>query len=272
MSGKIPGRLARLLAASLLLICASAVAAGAASGAVVYDNIPDPAPGNLPSLGYEATSTSEFGGQVELATSKRKVTAVYVDMSSWACEKGASSTCETKGKAKFSQPITLRMYEVGPGNAVGSRIFSERQVFKIRYRPSENPACPVTEEGNKGWGAECFSGVLQRIKFHVPHVAVPQKVIIAIAYNTENYGEAPTGVAGPYNSLNVALDSEYDEASSEWKEYAPPSVGHDPAPADAYLDSTWGGAYCNAEEGTGTFRLDPGCWQDFQPTFEVKAG
>jgi len=272
MIGTIPTRPARLLAASLLAVGASALGAGAASGAVVYDNIPSPAPGNLPSMAYEATSTSEFGGQVELATSKRKVTAVSVDMSSWACQTGANATCETKGKAKFVQPITLRLYQVGAGNALGSLISSRTRSFKIRYRPSENPACPLTGEGNKGWGAECFSGLVQKITFHLPHVTVPKDVIIAIAYNTQNYGAHPTGTPGPYNSLNVALDSEYDEATSEWKEFAPPLVGHDPAPADAYLSSTYGGAYCSEAEGTGTFRLDAGCWEDFQPTFEVKAG
>jgi len=271
MTGRIPTRPAKLLAAILLAVGALAIGAGAASAGVAYKNTPSPLPGNLPSLGFEATSTSEFGGQVELAKKRRKITSVMVDMSSWACQKGANATCETVRKAKFSQPITIRLYNVGPANVLGSLIYQTTQTFGIRYRPSENPACPLTGEGNKGWGPECFSGFLQKITFHLPGVTVPQRVIIAIAYNTQNYGEAPTGVAGPYNSLNVGLDSEFNEVTHKWMEFAPPTVGSDPAPTDAYLSSTWGGAYCNEAEGTGSFRLDPGCWEDFQPLFEVKA-
>ncbi|MBI2356983.1 hypothetical protein HYV12_02970 [Candidatus Dojkabacteria bacterium] len=42
-----------------------------AASAVVYNSIPDPLPGNVPSLGFEATSTSEFGGQVSLVGTER---------------------------------------------------------------------------------------------------------------------------------------------------------------------------------------------------------
>jgi hypothetical protein len=271
MTGRIPMRFAKLLAAILVIVGALAIGAGAASAGIAYNNTPSPLPGNLPSQAFEATSTSEFGGQVELATNKRNIKAVTVDMSSWACEKGANATCETIRKAKFSQAITLKLYDVGLGNVLGSPIYQTTQPFGIRYRPSESPACPLTGEGNKGWGPQCFSGLLQKITFHVPGVTVPQRVIIAIAFNTETYGEHPTGVPGPYNSLNVGLDSEFNEVTKKWMEFAPPTVGSDPAPADAYLSSTWGGAYCNEAEGTGSFRLDPGCWEDFQPLFEVKA-
>ncbi|HLM84642.1 MAG TPA: hypothetical protein VK272_00485 [Solirubrobacteraceae bacterium] len=261
----------RLAVAMLVSAGALALGATAASAAVVYKNTPSPAPGNLPSQAFEATSTSEFGGQVALARTKHQVTSVSVDMSSWACQKGANETCETIHKAKFVQPLTLRLYEVGAENKVGALLYEGTQTFQIRYRPSENPTCPLTGEHNKGWGSECFSGFLQKVTFNVPRVTVPQHVIVAIAFNTENYGEYPTGVPGPYNSLNVAVDSEYNEVTKEWMEFQPVSIGSDPAPADAYIDSTWGGAYCNEAEGTGTFRLDPGCWKDLQPAFAIKA-
>jgi len=243
MIGTIPMKSIRLAVAMLVSAGALALGATAASAAVVYKNTPSPAPGNLPSQAFEATSTSEFGGQVALARTKHQVTSVSVDMSSWACQKGANETCETIHKAKFVQPLTLRLYEVGAENKVGALLYEGTQTFQIRYRPSENPTCPLTGEHNKGWGSECF----------------------------ENYGEYPTGVPGPYNSLNVAVDSEYNEVTKEWMEFQPVSIGSDPAPADAYIDSTWGGAYCNEAEGTGTFRLDPGCWKDLQPAFAIKA-
>jgi hypothetical protein len=260
MIGRIPLRSGRLVASLLATMAVMAVAASAASAMTIYQNFPEPAPGNLPSLGFEATSTSEFGGEVEFGRKKRNVKSVSVEMSSWACQEGANTTCTTHGSTKFQQPITLKIYEVGAGNEPGALLDEQTSTFKIHYRPSENPACPITGEGNKGWGPECFSGFLQKITFKLsPQITVGQTAIIAIAYNTENYGAHPTGVAGPYNSLNVAVSE------------VAPSIGSDPLPADAYLDSTWGGAYCNEAEGVGYFRLDPGCWTGYQPSFQIKA-
>jgi hypothetical protein len=49
-------------------------------------------------------------------------------------------------------------------------------------------------------------------------------------------------------------------------------VGTDPQPADAYLNSSFGGAYCDGGTGgTGSFRLDAPCWTGFQPAIEVAA-
>ncbi|MBI2356982.1 hypothetical protein HYV12_02965 [Candidatus Dojkabacteria bacterium] len=44
-----------------------------------------------------------------------------------------------------------------------------------------------------------------------------------------------------------------------------------PTAMDAYLNSTWGGAYCDSNLGTGTFRLDAGCWGGYLPAFRVEA-
>src|SRR3981081_1028674 len=88
-----------------------AVAAGAANAATVYNNIPSPLPGNLPSWGFEATQSSEFGGEVafSLAPQQRNPT-VAVIMSSSGCERGnwnwprSGAPCATRGSATFSWP------------------------------------------------------------------------------------------------------------------------------------------------------------------------
>src|SRR5436190_19011646 len=78
------------LAASAMCAVAAVIAmpASAVAPTVVYDNIPTPQPGNVPSQAFEATQTSEFGGQVQLAGTQRQNPTVTVLMSSWGCQSG----------------------------------------------------------------------------------------------------------------------------------------------------------------------------------------
>jgi hypothetical protein len=71
---------------------AAALADGGSRG-TIYSSIPKKLPGNVASLGYEATQTKEFGDHVRFTTgSKRKVREVSVVLSSWGCENGAWHT------------------------------------------------------------------------------------------------------------------------------------------------------------------------------------
>jgi hypothetical protein len=154
--------------------------------------------------------------------------------------------------------------EVGAGNVPGAQIATQTATFKIPYRPSANTKkCSLTAEGVVGWGKECYSGKTHRIVFHLTGVTLPAKAILSIAYDTSDYGYAPTH--GPdigQNSMNVAVREPAESG---------PSVGGDPLPSGAYLNSLWSGAYCNGALGTGTFRLDEGCWTGYQPAISVKA-
>jgi hypothetical protein len=254
-----------MAAAALATVAVLGAGAASASAELVYDNIPHPLPGNMVSQAFEATSTSEFGGQVELAGAKRKSPTVLVTMSSWACQNLQSgSACSTTPGSKFEWPITLNIYAVGAGNQPGTLLATQTTTFQIPFRPSANKKCPLTSEGVVGWGKECFSGKAHNIKFVFPGVTLPQKAIIGVAYNTSDYGYTPThGPDVGQNSLNVAVREPSETG---------PAVGAYPLPADAYLNSSWAGAYCNGAEGTGTFRLDSGCWTGYQPSFTIKAG
>ena len=95
--------------ATILGVCAftALAAAPGASATVVYNNVPKPLPGNVVSQAFEATSTSEFGGQVSFAGTARHNPRLSVVMSSWACQSGGASTgdCSTTPGAKFTEPI-----------------------------------------------------------------------------------------------------------------------------------------------------------------------
>jgi hypothetical protein len=109
-----------------------------AGAAFVYDSIPDPPPGNVPSEVFEAQAASEFGDRVNLAGGDRIATSVTVLMSSWGCESGHwySQDCVSSADATFLEPVTLNLYDVGTGGSVGSLIATTTHTFDIPYRPS----------------------------------------------------------------------------------------------------------------------------------------
>jgi len=285
MTGRIPATVAKLAAAFLAATVISALAAGAAgaSGTVIYNNIPSPLPGNVPSEAFEATSTSQFGGQVELAGASLTSTKVTIAMSSWACQSGGAEdgSCVSAAGAKFEWPVTLRVYTVGAANAVGTQIAELTKTFKMPYRPSSSPRCKGELAGAWFRGGQCFNGRLFKIVFTLRGVTLPSRAIIAVYYNTSDYGVAPQRPKPcdsepqgcPYDSLNVGVTEPTNFNIKNEPEPVPPFVGADPAPEDAYQNSQTGGQYCDSGlGGTGTFRLDSGvppCWTGYQPLFEV---
>ena len=229
-----------VVAAVLALTLASAAPAVAADA---YVAIPEPLPGNLSSIGFEATATSEFGGLVQLAGTNGPSPVVSVVLSTWGCEDGGGLTCLTSPGATFDHPITLKVYARGPGDAPGALLASQTKTFSIPYRPSANPLCGT------GWspdaGVTCFNGMAVRLTFDALPVAIPDEVVLAVAYNTTHRGYAPIGESAPcytesggcgYDSLNMGVRGV-------------PTVGAQPRPADAYINSTSGGSYCDGGAG-----------------------
>ena len=64
----------------------SVFAAQAAGSSVLYSSMV-PSPGNVPSVGFEATQAAEFGNEITL-TRAAKIGTVTVTMSSWGCQTG----------------------------------------------------------------------------------------------------------------------------------------------------------------------------------------
>ena len=273
MTGRIPARAARLAAALLTTTAVLAVVAGTASASstVIYNNIPSPKPGNLPSVGFQATQTSELGGQVEVIPGAWKNPIVLVTMSSWGCQEGSwvEKNCKTTMGAKFEWPITFNVYQVGPGNSVGAKLASGSKVFKMPYRPSASPKCTGANAGKWYAMGTCFNGKAFKISLGLKVAKLPQKVIVSVAYNTSSFGDEPQGTQPcssttegcPYDSLNVAV-REAGEGG--------PTVGSDPFPASLYLNSATAENYCSNPSAVGTFGISEGCWTEEQPAIELK--
>lgn len=248
----------------------------------IYDSIPAVYPGSFPSLGYEATSTDEFGDHIFFAGTARSLQTVEVSLTDWACEndatRGPADPCVTTPGSFFAHPITLNLYAVDYSSgdpAPGALLGTVTTSFNIPYRPSwdsvnctaagQTPATDVPFGGR--WydpvlGA-CVHGYAFNITFDFASLdlTLPNEVIYGIAYNTADYGVTPIGVPGPYNSLNVSLT----EVS--------PTIGIDFEPDTTFWDTSYGPFYCDGGiGGSDTFRRDAGCWAPYSPVVRFNAG
>lgn len=270
-----------LVAAALIVavFCLLGFSSSAFAQTVIYDSMPAPIPSNVPSHAFAATSTSEFGDHIEFVPGTgRRFKSVTILLSSWACENGGGTTCTTTPGAAFSHAITLNLYNVdhtGTLATVGTAIAAKTQTFDIPYRPSYDATkCfhePSPTDGPWWDGTSCKNGLATPITFDLTSlgIAVPDEVIWSVSYNTTFHGHSPLGENEAcytdgngcgYDSLNVGVGQ------------ATVLQGIDVAPDSAFLESTWGGAYCdNGDGGTGTFRRDDGCWSDYDLNITVIA-
>jgi hypothetical protein len=213
---------------SLLVLLAAGIAGlPAHADTILFSNLPAPQPYNLPSVGFEATQTAEFGALIQLASGSATLYSVNVLMSDWALASTYGSL-----EPGFAMPVTLNLYQMDSsfGTAQpGALLYTRTDTFQIPWRPEADPSCT----GGRWMAANgaCYGGLAVPIVFTMEPMAVPSELIFGIAFNTQHYGANPTGVSGPYNSLNVGLAT------------AAPWVGSLPAPGTLYLSSANAGQY-----------------------------
>ena len=149
-----------LIVAAAAASLALAASAGAVTPSAVYDATPSPLPPNVASLGFEATSTSEFGDQVHLGGTNRVLDAVTVTMSDWALYSDYSTDVRYAGNsATWSHPITVNVYSthLGANGAPDTLLATKTQNVTIPWRPAADPTCP----GGTAWRA-ADNSLLQR--------------------------------------------------------------------------------------------------------------
>jgi hypothetical protein len=310
--------LARTVTLALLACGVLAVTASTAGAKVLYRNIPKKAEA-LPALGFECCQVSQFGGAVQMTEppiKKAKDTfTIVVGMDEYNCEHGSWYTngkpeCTTTPGATFKLPVTLRVNNLGPGNAVGELLAEQTKEFTMPFRPSQNnehcQGAHNVPNGPENFGAwydkrthECYIDNYFPISWTLPIANLKQTAIISVAYNTTTYGAEPQGAKPcteekngtetydncPYDSLNVGVNAIYKKIGpGEEFEALPtaPSKGSDPLPEEVFLNTTASASspyFCNnASPGafapTGTYASGPkagkGCWQYEQPAIEVK--
>ncbi len=228
-------RVAAVLSVAVVFtLCSSVVRAE-----VIFDNTLSPLPGNVVSLGYQATQTSEFGNQISFAGSSRNLTNVQIIMSDWANQADYPGVGDATG---YDHPITFNFYNPGSGTSVGSLIASRTETVHVPWH---------TVNG--------FNGVAFPVNFDFTGVTVPNTVIFGVAYNTQTWGASPIGAAGPYNSLNFGLAD------------VAPTVGTDVNPDDAYWNTMTASNYTDGgAAGVGVFRQDTN-WTPYSGMIQVNA-
>jgi HYR domain len=244
------------------------------SGATtIYDSIPVPLPPNVPSLGFQANQTSEFGDLIQFvgsagpaSTPARKLTQVTVVMSDHALASDYFPGFPTSTASTWNWDIRLNLYnvvtDVNMNPAPGALIDRRTPTFVIPWRPEADPACGSDPRGPwKAGDGICYSGLAFLIIFDFTGVIVPDQIIYGVTFNTLDHGYMPTHsmVAEPYISLNLGLAQ------------VPPSVGSNPFPDTAYWNTTTAGNYAdNGAGGTGTFRRDTN-WTPFSASAKFDA-
>jgi hypothetical protein len=84
---------------------------------------------------------------------------------------------------------------------------------------------------------------------------VPSQFIWGLAFNTTDYGANPTHVLGPYDSLNIGLNT------------GVPSVGSDLVPGSVYWNTSYAGFYTNPNADPGVFQQDTD-WAPYDPAIQ----
>jgi hypothetical protein len=228
---------AAVLSAAIIFTLGSV---GAANAEVIFDNTPSPLPGNVPSLGYQATQTAEFGNEITFAGSSRQLSNVEIIMSDWANQSDYPGVGDATG---FDHPITLNFYNPGSGTSVGSLISSKTVTVHVPWHPANSN----------------FNGIAFPVDFDFTGVTVPNTVIFGVAYNTQTWGANPIGVPGPYVSLNYGLAD------------VAPSIGVDVNSDDAYWNTSTAGNYTDGgTAGVGIFREDTN-WTPYAGAIQVNA-
>jgi len=241
-----------VLAAAVVASLALTATAGAVTPSAVYDATPSPLPPNVASLGFQATSTSEFGDKVHLAGTNRVLDEITVTMSDWALK----SDYPAVGTAtSWQHPITVNVYTTGL-----TLLATTTQNITIPWRPAADPTCA----GGTAWRASdglCYNGIAFDATFDMPNVTLPNDVIVGIAYNTQHYGSTPLGVPGPYNSLNVGIPTGQTA-----------SVGSDDNANNVYWNTSYGPFYSDGGlGGTGAFREDTNWAPNGTVAFKITA-
>jgi len=242
------------------------MSSGSFAQTTVYDATSNPLPPSIASLGYQSNGAAEFGDYVHLAGTDRFLKTVTVTMTDFALFADYSTDARYSGNSStWPHPVTINVYNVVPGaplNQAGSLLATKTITANIPWRPVADPTCADPTRWRSPVDNQCYAGIAFNVTFDlsIQNVALPNDIVIGLAFNTETYGANPIGVTGPYIGLNIGVQGSA-------------TVGTDDDTDRVFWNTTVAGNY--ADGGTGgvaIFREDTN-WTPFGTTpFKVTAG
>lgn len=240
--------------ASILAVATACVSltSTTAVAETIYNSIPGTLAGSYPSVGFQATQTAEFGDRVTFGGSNRDLSSATFTMVNWARYEDYNVGGQYYDQGQwagngFTHSFTLNLYEAGTGTSHGALIASVTANHFIEYRPT-------------GWA---FNGYAQNITFDLSSlgIVVPETVVWGLAYSTQTWGDNPLGVNGPYNSLNMGLNTAGDGGVT---------VGSTDLDTLFWDTSTAGWYADGGAAGVGIFREDS-AWTGYNPMARFEA-
>lgn len=233
-----------LMLITLVLSLATFAVPARAATSTIYNALPSVLPPSMPSLGFQATQTAEFGDHIHLGGTDRALSSVTLTMVTWAYH----SLWSSMPVSGWTHPITLNIYNVDPGTPgyPGTLITTHTQTFDIPWRPEPDTTGTCTGTTWLAPDGSCNNGYAFNITFDMSslNVTLPDEIIVGIAYNTQTWGYSPIGTSGPYNSLNVGVQGSA-------------TVGSDDNTNNVYWNTSTAGYYADGGAGgVGIFRED----------------
>jgi hypothetical protein len=160
----------------------------------VFNCRPEQLAASYSSLAFHSNSLSGLGRLVRFGQQGRRLESAQIVLVNWSKAHDYPALAALN-PAGYTHPITLTLYRVLAGNQLGFIATSTTQAL-VPWRPLTKP------DGSP----YLFNGIAFPVDFTFPSgIDVPDEVVVMVSYNTQFHGFAPTGIPGPYNSLNVAL-------------------------------------------------------------------
>ena len=193
-----------------------------ASPTVIYDTLGTPAPDVPASWNYESNATSEYGNLIAFDGTARQLQTVTVRMSTQATFSDYASFGTAAG---YQQALTFNIYGAGSNGSPGALLTSDTINALIPWRPE------TTDGSCEGWIASdtlCYLGYEFDVQFDFSslNVSLPDSIVFGLAFNTQDSGAQPTGIAGPYNQLAIGNPGD------------PPATGTNPDGDDVFINTT----------------------------------
>ncbi len=163
---------------------------------VLFQRIPSIDQPSYPSYGLNGKSDIGLGDLVDLEIDNQRLESVDVVMVNFAQAANWPQLAEENSEGYF-HPLTLTVYRV-----LGDDLFlvtEKTQDVLIPWRPAT-----LDDGGEYPYGGRAF-----RARFNFTEEKfLAGNLALVISYNTNQGGPAPLGAAGPYDSLNVALNDD----------------------------------------------------------------